>query len=257
MMLSADDAPALPLWINGHAFLTVVDQFFDIARADGGEILRRTPLCGAEPVAAAVAAARAALPAWAASSAAQRQQVLDATAASLAGYAQHFAKLIGEETGKDSAAAAAEVAAAVAVLRHCAADILANPQPKRPAVLGLLGDAGEPLLAAAALIGPALAAGATLVVKPSPRAPSCGLALAELLTRAGLADGVCNVVHGDDAAVAALAGHADLALLAFAGDSALAVKIAALSERHGKRLFATPVAQATHTWPQALAEQLN
>ncbi len=257
MMLSTDDAPALPLWINGHAYLTVVDRFFDIAKADGSETLRRTPLCGADAVAEAVSAARAALPAWAAASATQRQQLLLDTAASLEGYASHFAKLIGEETGKAAADADAEVATAVATLRHCAAPSAQPSTLSKPAILGLLGDAAEPLLAAAALIGPALAAGAALVVKPSPRAPSCGLALAELLTRAGLADGVCNVVHGDEAVIEALAAHADLALLAFAGDSALAVKIAAIGERHGKRLFATPVAQAATTWQQELAANPN
>lgn len=253
MMLSADDAPALPLWINGHAYLTVVEHFFDITHPNTGETLRRTPLCGADSVAEAVNAASTALAGGGACSADQRREQLLATAVSLEGYAAHFAKLIGEETDKDTASAAAEVAAAIAVLRHSAESSVATG---KPAIVGLLIDAASPLLASAALIGPAIASGVTLVAKPSPRAPSCALALAELLTRAGVSDGACNIVHGDDAVVEALAAHPDLALLGFAGDTTLAVKIAAIAERHGKRLFSAPVAQAADTWRQALASTL-
>jgi acyl-CoA reductase-like NAD-dependent aldehyde dehydrogenase len=247
MMLSSDDAPALPLWINGHAFLTVVENFYDIVDPATGNTLRRTPLCAADACNEALGAAVGALPAWAATSPASRQAALTTVADNLARYSEHFAKLIGEESGKDAAAASSEVAAAVATLRQ---DFnLPNGTPTSEGrVLALLVDDSAPLLGAAALMAPALAGGNAFVIKPSPKAPSCALALAELLSRAGIPDGVGNLVHGDDAVINAIASHPQVALLAFAGNDSLAVKIAALTERNGKALFAAPAELAGNAW---------
>ena len=60
-----EDTLALPLWINGHAYLTMADAFLDVINPKTGELLRRTPLCGADAAGKAVAAAQAALPKWA------------------------------------------------------------------------------------------------------------------------------------------------------------------------------------------------
>lgn len=252
MMLSSDDeAPALPLWINGHAFLTVVEHFYDIVDPVSGTTLRRTPLCGADACNEAITAAVNALPAWAARPASSRQAMLHTVADSLEQYASHFAKLIAEESGQDAATAANEVAAAVAVLRQALTPPV-TAKPGQPRALGLLVDDSAPLLGAAALIAPSLVNGNTFVIKPSPKAPSCALALLELLSRAGVPAGAANLVHGDDAVISALATHADISQLAFTGKDELAVKVANLTERVGKPLFATPVAQACHTWNNQL-----
>lgn len=245
MMLSADDAPALPLWINGHAFLTVVDQFYDIVDPAKGTPLRRTPLCTADACDEAVAAAVNALPSWAATPLTSRLAILATVADNLERYSEHFAKLIGEETGKDATTAANEVAAAVATLRENWAPSAANPAAR---VLALLVDDSSPLLGAAALIAPTLAGGNAFVIKPSPKAPSCALGLVELLTRAGIPDGIGNLVHGDDAVISALSTHAQISALAFAGKDSLAVKIAGIAENHGKKLFAAPAELAGKTW---------
>jgi acyl-CoA reductase-like NAD-dependent aldehyde dehydrogenase len=250
MMLSSDDAPALPLWINGHAFLTVVENFYDIVDPTKGSTLRRTPLCGADACNEAIAATVAALPAWTATPLSSRQALLTTVANELERYATHFGKLIAEETGKDAEAASNEVAAAVATLRQDFSLVAASQAPGN--VLALLVDDSAPLLGAVALIAPALVGGHGIVIKPSPKAPSCALALVELLSRAGLADGAANLVHGDDAVIAALAAHGEVAQLAFAGNENLAVKIAALTERNGKALFATPIAHASSAWASRL-----
>ena len=72
---------------------------------------------------------------------------------------------------------------------------------------------------------PVLASGGVVVLKPSPRGPSAAVALAELATRAGLPDGAVNLVHGDDALVAALAAAPEVGRILFAGEEALAVKL--------------------------------
>jgi len=203
-MKLTDEALAIPLWINGHAYLTLAPAFLDVCNPLTGQRLRRTPLCGAGEARAAVAAASAALPAWRALSGAARAALLTALGDALAAYGDHFAGLIGEETGEDVARVAAEVAAAVTLLRS----------PPTGDALGVAAIvARAPLLACLRLAVPALMAGATVVVRPPPRAPSALFALAELTGRCGFPPGVFNVLHGDEAAIDGLRNGAPISLL--------------------------------------------
>lgn len=226
MSFAPEGPMAIPLWIDGHAFLTVTEAFFDVTDARTGEAVRRVPLCGAVEAQAAIAAAAAALPAWAARPGPERRRALEALADALSGYAGHFAKLLAQETGVDDAAAAAEVAAAVVALRgaEAAGDAV---------VVALVVDAGRPLAALAELAAPALAAGAAVVCKPSPRAPSAAFALCELATRAGWPAGVLNLLQGDQAAIEGLCAAPALGRIAFAGAADLGGKVAAIAATHG------------------------
>ena len=240
MMLSPDGAPALPLWINGRAFLTLTAAFYDVRDAQSGAVLRRTPLCGASEVAEAMASAEAAAPAWAAMPVAERQALLDDWAAALAAYAGHFAGLIRAETGKPAAAAEAEVAAAIASLR-AGPDDAAAPEAAG-ATFALAWDDSAPLAHATRLAAPLLRAGGTVVGKPTPKAPAAAFALAELSARVGLPAGVVNLVQGDEAALTALLAHADVRQLVFAGRAPLAERVRALAEAAAKPLALTLVA---------------
>ena len=195
VMMQNDDALAIPLWINGHAYLTLAPHFLDVRNPASGEVLRRTPLCGAATAQQAVAVAAAAVAPWAARPAAERAALLGALGAALAAYAAHFARLIVEEAGSDGTQAAGEVADAVALLRS-------PPLGDASGVLAVV--ASSPLLPPLQLAVPALMAGAALVIRPSPQTPSALFALAELSGRCGFPGGVLNVVHGDDDVVAAL-----------------------------------------------------
>ena len=62
-MSESDDVLAIPLWINGRAYLTMAPAFFDVRDARSGQVRRRTPLCGASEAQTAVASAQDALPA--------------------------------------------------------------------------------------------------------------------------------------------------------------------------------------------------
>lgn len=205
-MLQLDDPLAIPLWINGHAYLTMAPAFLDVRNPADGKILRRTPLCGADAAREAVAAAQAALVPWAAHDAALRTALFTAVGEALAGYADHFARLIAEETGKDGDAAAAEVDTAVALLRAAVAGNASG-------VLGVVGDTAMPLLVALQHAVPALMAGATVVICPCPEAPSALFALAELTGRCGFPGGVFNILHGDEAAVEGLRAAGAVILL--------------------------------------------
>lgn len=230
MMLTADSVPALPLWINGHAFLTCVADFYTLNAPATGEALRRVPLCGADEVAEAVRAAQGAL--------AQCTQfpcdplaVLHGMAGMLTPpkFANHFAKIIAEETGKPDAEAAAEVSATITLLAgagECAAGT--------GKILALIADDENPLLGFARLLLATLNAGDALVLKPSPKAPSCALALTELASRAGAPDGWINLIHGDDAVLAALCQQPEIAALHLAGRAVWQEKVTALATAQGK-----------------------
>lgn len=227
MKLAPDGPMAIPLWVNGHAYLTVTESFFDVVDPRSGQAIRRVPLCGADEAAEAAAAARVAQTAWSALAATERQALLAALAEALANYAGHFAKLLQQETGKDEAAANAEVAAAVAALR-------AAVPAGEAGVVALVADAGRPLAALAEAAAPLLAAGSTLVCKPSPKAPSAVYALCELSARAGWPAGVLNLLQGDEAAVEGLCAAAAVDRLLYAGEAALGARIAAIAARHGR-----------------------
>lgn len=231
-MEETEEPMVIPLWINGHAYLTMAERFFDVRNPQTGEVLRRIPMCGAGDAEKAVAAAQGALSGWAAESAAGRAALLVAVGDALEGYASHFAGLIVEETGRAADFAAEEVRAAVAMLRTPAASDVSG-------VLAVVGDDSAPLLGTLGHAIPALLVGATVVVKPSPKAPSTVFALAELTARAGFPAGVFNVLQGDEAAVEGLCAAGGVSALHFSGDPALASKVSAIAARHGKSFVAS------------------
>jgi len=219
MEFAAEGPMAIPLWINGHAYLSVGESFFDVINPQSGQALRRVPLCGADEAAAAVAAARAAQPQWAEMGLNARRVCLNALADALERYAGHFAKLLGQEIAMDDGAAAhvADDAVDVEVARrHLAGDPHA-----------VVVDAQKPLSSAAAALAPALLAGAAIVLKPSPRAPGALYALCELSARSDWPAGVLNLLHGDTAAIRGLCA-AGVDRLLYRGHAALGEQVGAL-----------------------------
>jgi acyl-CoA reductase-like NAD-dependent aldehyde dehydrogenase len=215
---------AIPLWINGHAFLTVSQSFFDVTNPATGEILRRVPLVGAEEAAIAVAAAAAAQTAWAAMGLMARRVYLGKLAEALDSYAGHFAQLLIQETGLSEAQAAAEVQAAVAALHGDAVG--------QTGVVAIVVDASQPLAGFAEAVAPALMAGASIVVKPSPKAPSAIYALCELSARVEWPAGVLNLLQGDSVAIKGLCAQ-EIDRLIYVGEAALGEQVRAMAEAQG------------------------
>lgn len=224
MEFAPEGPMAIPMWVNGHAFLTVSQDFFDVTNPVTGEAIRRVPLCGASEAAEAVAAARGAQPRWADMGMPARRVCLTALADALDRFTGHFAKLLTQECGFDDATATAEVAAAVAALQGAGVGATG--------VFGLVLDASRPLVAAAEHLSPALLAGATVVVKPSPRAPSAVFALCELTSRCEWPAGVVNLLQGDTAAIGGLCA-AGVDRLVYAGNAPLGVQIGAIADAAG------------------------
>ena len=136
--LSPDAPPALPFWIDGRAVLSLGERLVDVQNPRQEPVLRRVPVCDAAVAQRAVAAACAAQPAWAALDPALRQGVLAALATALAGYAPHFARLLGEDAGLTATAAAEDVARAEQALLALPAQAPLSP------VCALLPAADDP-----------------------------------------------------------------------------------------------------------------
>ena len=206
-MFQSDDPLAIPLWINGHAFLTITPAFLDVCNPADGEVLRRTPLCGTREALEAIKAAKAALTPWAVLPASTRATLLTALGKALADYADHFVKLIAEESGKDATQAEIEVTEAIYLFCKAVADTDSG------GVMGIVGDARMPLLGSLRLAVPALMGGAVVIIRPSPDTPSALFALAELTGRCGFPGGVFNILHGEEEVIDGLRHAGNIRLL--------------------------------------------
>jgi succinate-semialdehyde dehydrogenase/glutarate-semialdehyde dehydrogenase len=193
-MRPAEDILALPLWINGRAYLTVTPSFQPVCAAGQSEVLRRIPLCGAAEVRVALLSAQSASATWEALEVPTRAAFLSTLGEALGQYAAHFSGMIVEETGKSLTAAGAEVDSVVALL-------LSSRDASSAGVVAIVGEAKDSLLGALTQAVPAWLAGACVVFRSAPSAPSALLALAELSARCGFPAGVFNVLHGNEAVV--------------------------------------------------------
>lgn len=224
MEFSPEGPMAIPLWLNGHALMTVTESFFDVLHPVSGVAMRRVPLCGAPEAGEVVAAARQAQAQWADMGMQARRLCLAGLGDALDGYAGHFAKLLMQESAGDETQAVAEVAAAVDALHSAAVG--------ETGVYGLVLDPHRPLAGLAASLAPALMAGATVVVKPSPKAPSAAYALCELSGRIGWPAGVLNLLQGDTAAILGLCG-AGIDRLVYVGAPTLGAQVGMLAAAQG------------------------
>ena len=189
-----------------------------------GEVFAETPITPVEEVAGVVARARAAQPAWAARTVAERARVLSRFQQVLYGRRRDMADLISRENGKPLGEALfADVAVTLDLVRYYLAhgERLLRPTPVRAGNLALLGKRGRvhwdpmgvlaviapwnyPLLLPAGTLLPGLLAGNAVVLKPSEFTTRTAVLLAELLAEAGVPEGLVAVVVGGGEVGAAL-----------------------------------------------------
>lgn len=216
-----------------------------------GEVSAELVQGDAADVDRAVAAAAAAFPAWAARTPGERAQILARVADALAD-ADDLVDLEVRETGKPRAVfAEGELPFAVDNLRFFAgaarslegsgAGVLSSGYTsmlvRRPiGVVAGIAPWNFPLIMAIWKLGPALAAGNTVVLKPAPLTPSTTLRFAEIAHEAGLPEGVLNVVAGGNDVGAALVAHPDVAIVSITGSSRAGREVMAASAATTKRL---------------------
>ena len=196
---------AIPMWLNGRAYLKAGPIYRDVCDPVTGEILRKTPLFGAEEVGEALRSAGGGLAAWDSLGESGRKRMLSSLGEALHDMRAHFSRLIAEETGKHEESASCDVLTVVSCLRESQMGTVAGVT----VVSAFSRDFQEVAARAVA----ALAAGATLVICPSPESPSALFALAELSGRCGFPAGAINVIYPNDEALARLHGMSGITVL--------------------------------------------
>ncbi|MCA2214037.1 CoA-acylating methylmalonate-semialdehyde dehydrogenase [Jidongwangia harbinensis] len=210
-------------------------------------------LAEAADVDAAVTAARTAFASWSQASLSKRAKVLFAFRELVNANVDRLAEIVSDEHGKVLSDAAGEVQRGLEVVEFaCGIPHLLKGEYSDQASTGVDVFSFREPLGVVAGITPfnfpvmvpmwmhpvAIACGNTFVLKPSERDPSASNYVAELWRRAGLPDGVFNVVHGDKVAVDAILDHPDVAAVSFVGSTPIARYLHGRATATGKRVQA-------------------
>ncbi|AXK36837.1 methylmalonate-semialdehyde dehydrogenase (CoA acylating) [Streptomyces armeniacus] len=243
----------IPHWVNDEALLPASTRTGDVFDPATGEVTAQVALAGDREVAAAVEAARTAFPGWRDTSLTRRTQVLFAFRELLNARKHELAEIITAEHGKVLDDALGEVTRGQEVVEFACGiahllkggmtenastgvDVASIRQPLGP--VAVISPFNFPAMVPMWFFPIAVAAGNTVVLKPSEKDPSAANWLAALWAEAGLPPGVFNVVHGDKAAVDALLEHPGIKAVSFVGSTPIARYVYERGTAHGKRVQA-------------------
>ncbi|MGW5051894.1 CoA-acylating methylmalonate-semialdehyde dehydrogenase [Actinokineospora sp. NPDC004072] len=240
-------------WINGAELAGGSGRAADVFDPATGKVARRVALAGAAEVEQAVAAAAAAFPGWRDTSLSRRTRILFAFRELLEAAKDELAELITAEHGKVVSDAQGEVARGLEVVEYAcgigpmlkggytenastAVDVHSIRQPLGP--VAVISPFNFPVMVPLWFVPIAIAAGNTVVLKPSEKDPSAALLLARLWQRAGLPDGVFTVLQGDKEAVDGLLDHPAIKAVSFVGSTPVARYVHQRASAAGKRVQA-------------------
>jgi aldehyde dehydrogenase (NAD+) len=236
------------LFIGGRWVAPSGREMIDVHNAGSGAVMGRVPAGNAKDVDAAVAAARGALDKWSATSPSVRSELLEKISVSLKARADELAKTIAQEVGMPlKLAGRIQVGLPIAnfasfakllkdfVFEERVGNSLVMREPV--GVVAAITPWNYPLHQIALKVAPALAAGCTVVLKPSEVAPFNAFILAEAIEAAGLPQGVFNLVTGFGAdAGEALVKHRDVDMISFTGSTRAGKRISELAAQTVKRV---------------------
>ena len=240
-------------WIGGKSAAGTSGRSGPVYNPATGEQTGEVDFATPEEVDAAVAAAKAAFPAWRALSLARRAELFFRIRELVHDRREDIARILTAEHGKVLSDAMGEVTRGLEVIEFCCGiphllkggiceqastgvDVYSIRQPL--GVVAGITPFNFPAMVPMWMWAPALACGNTFVLKPSEKDPSASIWTAELLKEAGVPDGVFNVVHGDKVAVDSLLEHADIAAVSFVGSTPIARYIYETGTKTGKRVQA-------------------
>jgi malonate-semialdehyde dehydrogenase (acetylating)/methylmalonate-semialdehyde dehydrogenase len=240
-------------WVSGTAFAGASTRTSPVYNPAEGTVSREVRLATVADVDAAVQVAKAAFPDWSETSLAKRQQVLFAFREILNARKGELAAILTNEHGKVTSDALGEVARGLEVVEWATSiphlmkgehsenvstgvDVYSVKQAL--GVVGIISPFNFPAMVPLWFFPVAIAAGNTVILKPSEKDPSAAIWMAEALKEAGLPDGVFNVVHGDKESVDALLEHPDVASISFVGSTPIAKYIYENAAKAGKRVQA-------------------
>lgn len=210
-------------------------------------------LASAAETEAAIAAAKAALPGWRATSLTKRADVFFRLRHLLTERRDELAAIVTSEHGKVLSDAAGEIGRGLENVEFASGlldrlkgefseqvstgiDVHSVKQPV--GVVGCITPFNFPVMVPLWMVASAIACGNTVVLKPSEKDPSAAVFLAKLFREAGLPDGVLNVVHGDKEAVDTILDSPDVAAVSFVGSTPIARAIYQRASANGKRVQA-------------------
>jgi malonate-semialdehyde dehydrogenase (acetylating)/methylmalonate-semialdehyde dehydrogenase len=240
-------------WINGEVQEAQSDRWADVFDSATGEKCARVVMSSEADVAAAVAAARAALPGWSGTSVLRRARVMFKLKELIERDRAEIAALITQEHGKVLHDADGSIQRGLEVVEFACGiphlikgeyndqvgtgvDCYSMRQPV--GVCAGITPFNFPAMVPLWMFPLAIACGNTFILKPSEKDPGCSLKWAELLAEAGLPPGVFNVVQGDHVAVNSLLNDDRVAAVSFVGSTPVAEHVYRTASTNGKRVQA-------------------
>ncbi len=240
-------------WIGGRAVAGTSGRDGAVYDPATGRLARRVDFASVEEVDAAVRAAKAAFPAWRATSVGRRSEILFRIRNLVDAHRADIAAFLTAEHGKVPSDALGEIARGLENIEFACGipqmlkggfseqastgvDVYSIRQPL--GVVAGITPFNFPAMVPMWMFANAIACGNTFVLKPSEKDPSASIYLAQLLAEAGLPDGVFNVIQGDKIAVDRILEHPDIAAVSFVGSTPVARSIYETGTRHGKRVQA-------------------
>ncbi|GAC1337917.1 MAG: aldehyde dehydrogenase family protein [Candidatus Dormibacteria bacterium] len=236
------------LFIGGRWTAPSGESVIEVVDPSTEEVVGRVPEGTAADVDAAVAAARSAFQVWSVTPVAERSAALERVASLLKEHTDEVALLIAQEMGAPlKVATRVMVGLPLSVLSNTAAVLGDFPFEERignslvlrepVGVVGCITPWNYPLHQVVAKVAPALAAGCTVVLKPSEVAPLSVFRFAELVEQAALPHGVFNLVSGYGATVGeAIASHPDVDMISFTGSTRAGRRVSELAAHTVKRV---------------------
>ncbi|NYG33645.1 CoA-acylating methylmalonate-semialdehyde dehydrogenase [Sphaerotilus montanus] len=240
-------------YIHGERVASTSGRAQAVYNPATGAVARQVALASVDEVNAAVASAKAAFPAWSETPPIRRARVMNNFLALLNEHRDELAAMITAEHGKVFTDAIGEVSRGIDIVEFaCGIPQLLKGDYTDQVSTGIDNWTMRQSLGVVAGITPfnfpcmvpcwmfpvAIACGNSFILKPSERDPSPSLFMAELLKKAGLPDGVFNVVQGDKLAVDTLLTHPDVKAVSFVGSTPIAQYIYETGAHHGKRVQA-------------------
>ncbi|WP_433875308.1 CoA-acylating methylmalonate-semialdehyde dehydrogenase [Sinomonas atrocyanea] len=252
-MTETQDLPVVPHWISGGESLSSGERTAPVFDPALGVETKRVSLASAQDIEAAIGSASKAFPAWRDLSMAKRQQILFRIRELLNERKGELAEVITSEHGKVVSDALGEIARGLEVVElatgfphllkgehsenvSTGVDVHSLKAPL--GVVGIISPFNFPAMVPLWFLPIAIAAGNTVVLKPSEKDPSAANWLAALFSEAGLPDGVFNVLHGDKEAVDGLLTHPEVKAISFVGSTPIARYIYETASKNGKRVQA-------------------
>jgi malonate-semialdehyde dehydrogenase (acetylating)/methylmalonate-semialdehyde dehydrogenase len=240
-------------FINGTQVANSSDRTGNVFNPALGEVIRQVSLAETQDAKAAISAARDAFPSWRDTSLTKRQQIMFNFREILNASKEELAAIVTQEHGKTLPDALGEVTRGLEVVEYAtgmashlkgsysesvstAIDVYSIKQPL--GVVGIISPFNFPAMVPMWFFPIAIAAGNTVVLKPSEKNPSAAIWMAEKLKQAGLPDGVFNVLQGDKVAVDELLTNSDVQAISFVGSTPIAKYVYETGTAHGKRVQA-------------------